>query len=100
MVQAWSSLLTGPDTNVGALFFVVPSAEIEYTRRVYQGEGGMVMATQRHHFLVTDIKLCKGAWHHKWSNTLVYELQTEVGQLILELTTDAAKKLRTVTTAP
>lgn len=52
------------------------------------------MADQRHHFLVTDIKLCKGAWHHKWSNTLVYELQTEAGQLILELTTDAAKKLR------
>jgi len=58
------------------------------------------MADQRHHFLVTDVKLCKEAWHHKWSNTLVYELQTEVGQLALELTSDAAKKLRKLTKAP
>jgi len=55
------------------------------------------MADERQRFLVTDVKLCQEGWDHKWSKTLVYDVETEGGHhLILELTIDAAKKLRTI----
>lgn len=55
----------------------------------------MVMAGQQHHFLITNVKTCTDGWDDKWSNTLVYDLETAGGgRLTLELTIDAAKKLR------
>ena len=57
--------------------------------------GDVVMADQQHHFLITNVKTCTDGWDDKWSNTLVYDLETAGGgRLTLELTIDAAKKLR------
>jgi hypothetical protein len=53
------------------------------------------MADERQRFLVTDVKLCEEGWNHKWSKT--HDVETEGGHyLILELTIDAAKKLRSM----
>ena len=55
------------------------------------------MADERQRFLITDVKVYEEGWNHKWSTTLVYDVQTEDGhRLILELTKDAAQKIRTI----
>jgi len=44
--------------------------------------------------LRADVKICSDGWSDKWSNTLVYDVETASGRVNLELTIDAAKKLR------
>jgi hypothetical protein len=47
--------------------------------------------------LITDVKSCTEGFNPKWSNTLVYEVQTEQGdRLFLEMTIDVVKKFRTM----
>lgn len=47
-------------------------------------------------FLITDVTRCVEGHHQKWSNTLIYDVQTESGPMTLEMTIDAAKKLRSM----
>jgi len=50
---------------------------------------------ERKGFLITDVKSCTEGFNPKWSNTLVYEVQTEQGdRLFLEMTIDVVKKFR------
>jgi urocanate hydratase len=52
---------------------------------------------ERKGFLITDVKSCTEGFNPKWSNTLVYEVQTEQGdRLFLEMTIDVVKKFRTM----
>ena len=47
---------------------------------------------ERKGFLITDVKSCTEGFNPKWSNTLVYEVQTEQGdRLFLEMTIDVVK---------
>jgi hypothetical protein len=53
------------------------------------------MTDQKQRFLITDVRYCEEGMSEKWSNTLIYDVLTEEsGRIILELTIDAAKKLR------
>jgi len=53
------------------------------------------MTNEKQRFLITDVKFCEQGMTEKWSNTLIYDVQTEEGgRIILEMTIDAAKKFR------
>ena len=53
-------------------------------------------AKNQQRFLVTDVKTCEEGFSDKWSNTLIYTVQTESGPVILEMTIDAVKKIRSM----
>ena len=46
--------------------------------------------------LITHVVECSEAWNDKWSNILVRKVETEAGTLVLRITIDAARELRTI----
>ena len=80
----------------GTVLFTSHFAGLDKLLRLVEGLSIMV-EKERKGFLITDVKSCTEGFNPKWSNTLVYEVQTEQGdRLFLEMTIDVVKKFRTM----
>jgi hypothetical protein len=87
---------TRPGPKRDSFIYLAHFVGLDKLLRFVEGLSIMV-EEQRKGFLITDVKSCTEGFNPKWSNTLVYEVQTEQGdRLFLEMIIDVVKKFRTM----